>query len=133
MMPWQENILNEVMKGGRKPGEMTIMTSGRNIGKSMFSAQAIERLMKDLNSQPVSDMILNEGTVYGSRYHTVEPVGGSWLEMEKWCTSIFGDVGSPMWGEKKAPEPARRWYANNRKFWFKSEKDRDWFIVRWRS
>ena len=132
MYPWQENILKQVMSGGFKPGEMSIMTSGRQVGKSMFTAQAIDRLLKDLNSQPVTDMQLGEGTVYGSRYYTVQPVGGSWLEMEKWCGQVFGDTGT-IWGESKAPEPARRWYANNRKFWFKSEKDRDWFLVMWRA
>jgi hypothetical protein len=26
-----------------------------------------------------------------------------------------------------------RWYMNNRKFWFKTEKDRNWFMLRWSS
>ena len=133
LYPFQQKLLMAIESGGVKPGEMMIMSAGRQVGKSHFTAQAIERLMRDLNSQPVSDIVLNEGKVYGSRYYTVEPIGGNWLDMETWCTSIFGDVGSPMWGETTAPEPARRWYANNRKFWFKSEKDRDWFIIRWRS
>lgn len=133
LYPWQENILNQVMSGGFKPGEMQIMTSGRNTGKSMFTAQALKRLMDDLQRQPVVDMVMSEGTVYGSRYYTVEPIGGNWLEMEKWCGKVFGEGSRALWGESKAPEPARRWYANNRKFWFKEEKDRDWFILKWRS
>lgn len=131
MQPWQLDLLKKLE--GFKPGELTMMVSGRNVGKSMFSQQAIDRLLRDLNSQPVTDMVLNEGTVYGSRYYTVEPIGGNWLEMEKWCSETFGEGSRALWGESKAPEPARRWYANNRKFWFKSEKDRDWFIVMWRS
>jgi hypothetical protein len=103
-------------------------------GKSTYSAQAIERLMRDLNSYPVSNMMLSEGTVYGSRYYTVEPVGGNWLDMETWCLETFGETGS-IWHETKSltPQPLQRWYGNNRKFWFKEEKDRDWFILRWRS
>ncbi len=125
---WQKDLVTGIRKG-----EMTIMMSGRRAGKSVLTQQTIDRLMRDLNSQPVTDMQLGEGTVYGSRYYTVAPVGGSWLEMEKWCSEVFGEGSRALWGESKAPEPARRWYANNRKFWFRSEKDRDWFIVRWRS
>ena len=134
MYPWQQNILAQIHSGGFKPGEMMVMSAGRQTGKSMFTAQALKRLMDDLQRLPVVDMVMSEGTVYGSRYYTVEPIGGNWLEMEKWCVKTFGEGNvSPIWGEEKAPEPARRWYANNRKFWFKSEKDRDWFIVMWRS
>lgn len=131
--PWQKDIYEQVISGGFKPGEMMTMTAGRNVGKSVFSAQALKRLLDDLQNQKVIDMVLNTGTVYGSRYYTVEPVGGNWVEMEKWCSEVFGEGSRALWGEKNAPEPARRWYANNRKFWFRSEKDRDWFIVMWRS
>jgi hypothetical protein len=133
-MPWQENILNQVMNGGVKLGQLTIMTSGRNVGKSHFTQQTIDRLMQDLNSQPVSELVLSEGTVYGSRYYCVGPQGGNWPDMEQWCRDTFGPTGS-IWSETKnlTPEPLQRWYANNRKFWFKSVKDRDWFIIRWQS
>lgn len=133
LYPFQKQLLIDIESGGIKPGEMMIMMAGRQTGKSWFTAQAIDRLMRDINSQPVVDMVLNEGTVYGSRYYTVEPIGGNWLEMEKWCGEVFGEGSRALWGEKTAPEPARRWYANNRKFWFKNEKDRDWFLVMWRS
>ncbi len=131
--PWQEQIFDKITSGGFKPGEMMIMMSGRQVGKSFWTNQAIKRLMDDLNSNPVSEITLGEGTVYGSRYYTAAPIGGNWLEMEKWCSITFGEGCRALWGEKKAPEPARRWYANNRKFWFRSEKDRTLFIIRWSS
>lgn len=132
--PWQQKIMNTIMTSGIKRGELFTMTSGRQTGKSQFTAQTIKRLMDDLNRQPVSDLILSEGTVYGARYHCVEPVGGNWMDMEVWCLDTFGSCGQNMWGDgRKAPEPAQRWYMNNRKFWFRSEKDRDWFILRWNS
>lgn len=127
--PWQQQMVT-----GMKKGEMTIMMGGRQTGKSQMNAYA--RMFNDImnSNKPVSDLLLSEGKVYGARYYTVEPVGGSWLEMETWCTKVFGEGNiSPIWGEEKAPEPALRWYANNRKFWFRSEKDRDWFIVMWRA
>ncbi len=130
MHPWQKDLLTTV---SQSKGEMKIMMAGRNIGKSVFTQQAIDRLMRDLNSQPVSDMVLGEGKIYGARYYTVGPVGGNWLDMETWCTKTFGEGSRALWGEKTAPEPSLRWYANNRKFWFRDIKDRDWFLIRWNS
>lgn len=121
--PWQASLI-----AGFKKGEVRIMTAGRQTGKSMFTAQAIERLMRDLNSQPVTDLVLSENRVSGARYWCVEPVGGNWLEMETWCAATYGDTSKDgVW------TPGMRWYANNRKFWFRSEKDRDWFIIKWNS
>jgi hypothetical protein len=132
MLPWQQNIFDQITAGGFKPGEMMVISAGRQTGKSMFTQQAIERLMRDLNSQPVSDLTLSEGTVYGTRYYCVEPVGGNWPDMETWCLDTYGNPGSA-WDKNKAPEPNARWYMNDRRFWFRKEQDRDWFIIRWRS
>lgn len=111
--------------------ELKLTMSGRRAGKSVLTQQAIDRLMRDLNSRPVEDIVLSEGRVYGSRYHCVEPVGGNWLDMEIWCLDTYGNCGSA-WDENKAPEANARWYMNDRRFWFRTEKDRDWFILRWR-
>jgi hypothetical protein len=123
--PWQEKII-----GGIKPGEMTITTSGRQTGKSQM--QAYMRLWNDIHYQPVSDLKLSEGTVYGSRYYCVEPVGGSWIEMQEWCLNQFGDSGKHIWGSNEVPAPQERWYMNNRKFWFRDDADRLMFVMRWR-
>ena len=91
--------------------------------------------MKDLLERPIEQLNLGEGTVYGSRYYTVEPVGGHWRQMEDWCIDTFGSSTGSIWAEevdKKIPQPGERWYANNRKFWFREEKDRTMFILRWR-
>lgn len=127
--PWQQHALKQFK------GRGTVQITGRNAGKSYWTNQAIKRLMDDLAARPVEDLVLSEGTVYGSRYYCVEPIGGHWLDMEVWCYQTYGDCGDQdkIWGEKTAPEPAQRWYSNNRKFWFRDEKDRDWFIIRWRS
>ena len=114
-------------------GRGVVQITGRNAGKSQMTAQAIQRLMDDILSRPIEDLVLSEGTVYGSRYYCVEPIGGSWLDMETWCVSTFGVSGDNMWGQSRAPKPSERWYANNRKFWFRDARDRDWFLIRWRS
>jgi uncharacterized protein YheU (UPF0270 family) len=132
LYPWQENILNQVMKGGIKSGEMTIMTSGRNIGKSHFTALAIKRLMDDMLNRPVEDLVLSEGTVYGARYYCVEPVGGNWARMEMWCHDTYGEAAS-VWDAKSINWPdCGRWYMNDRRFWFRDDRDRTMFILRWR-
>ena len=110
---------------------MTQIT-GRNTGKSNFSAQALNRLWEDIAWSPVQDIVLSEGTVYGARYYTAQPVGGNWREMEAWCYETFGNSGENIWGEKEAPEPAQRWYMNNRKFWFRDDRDRMIFVLKWR-
>jgi hypothetical protein len=98
-----------------------------NKGRTAYS-----RLIDDIRQRPVEALICAEGTVYGHQYYTVQPEGGSWLDMETWCLDTFGETGS-LWNETKnlTPQPLQRWYMNNRKFWFKEQKDRDWFILRW--
>jgi hypothetical protein len=129
MYPWQIDLLDKMTK---YKGRGMIQITGRQIGKSAFSAQALKRMMDDLYSHPISDIKLSEGKVYGARYYTAEPIGGNWPEMEAWCYQTFGDDFYPIWGEGKAPEPAQRWYKNNRKFWFRSEADRTMFVLKWR-
>lgn len=133
LQPWQLDMLDKMTK---YKGKGFVQITGRGMGKSTlnstFSSQAFQRLWDDIHNRPVEELKLSEGTVYGSRYYTAEPVGGNWPEMEAWCYQTFGDDTRPIWGEKTAPEPAQRWYANNRKFWFRSEADRTMFVLKWR-
>jgi len=126
--PWQQRALDK-MKSFK--GKGVVQITGRNAGKSHWNSVAVKRLFDDIYSRPIEALIFDVGTVYGARYYTVEPIGGNWPEMEHWCYATFGDSGDNMWGEKKAPKPSERWYMNNRKFWFRNEKDRDWFVIRW--
>jgi hypothetical protein len=130
MYPWQLDILDKL--SSVETGELRIMMSGRRVGKSTFSGQAFQRLWDDIHQRPVENLIISEGTVYGARYYTVEPVGGNWLEMEAWCYETFGDDTQPIWGESEAPEPAQRWYKNAQKFWFLNEQDLTMFVLKWR-
>jgi len=127
--PWQLDMLDKMTK---YKGKGLVQITGRQTGKSAFSDQAFQRLFDDVMARPVEDLVLSEGTVYGARYYTVEPVGGNWLEMETWVLKTYGKSTGSIWAENKAPEPAQRWYMNNRKFWFRDEKDRTMFILRWR-
>lgn len=113
-------------------GKGVVQITGRNASKSVWTTKAINRLMEELAARPLEDIKLSEGTVYGARYYCAEPIGGHWREMETWCHRTFGESStSPIWGEAKAVNPGERWYMNNRKFWFRDEKDRTMFILRW--
>ena len=81
-------------------------------------------------------MILDTGTVYGARYHTVSPGWGApWEEMTKWCVKTFGPVTGSIWADTTTPsvipKPGERWYMNNSKFWFREQKDLEWFMLKW--
>lgn len=77
----------------------------------------------------------SEGTVYGARYYTVAPrfpahpptwYKPEWEAMLSWCIETFDPTP-----EDGVWTPGARWYVNNSKFWFRNEKDRDWFLLRW--
>ena len=68
------------------------------------------------------------GTVFGKEYLTVAPINaeGMWPDMMSWMVETFGpSADNGVW------TPDQRWYANNAKFWFRNQKDRDWFVLRW--
>ena len=134
---WQLDIMNKIQSTqGFKPGELHMIASGRQ-GKryaKCFGSQALQRLIDDLNGNPVTALKLSKGTVYSSRYYCVEPVGGNWLEMEKWCIQTYGESTGSIWAEEKykhAANAGERWYGNNRKFWFREEQDRTMFVLKW--
>lgn len=70
-----------------------------------------------------------EGRVYGARYLTVAPMNAEWQwpDMMQWMVETFGALDDSM----GVFTPNQRWYANNAKFWFRNQKDRDWFVLRW--
>ena len=125
--PWQQDLIDKMTTfKGRGLTQIT----GRQTGKSQM--QAYMRLWNDIQYRPVEELKLTEGTVYGSRYYCVEPVGGSWIEMQEWCLNQFGNSGKHIWGSNEVPAPQERWYMNNRKFWFRDEQDRLMFVMKWR-
>lgn len=126
MYKWQQEVIEKMTQ---YKGKGLVQITGRNTGKSYWSNQAVQRLMKDLMEQPISDIKLSEGTVYGNRYYCAEPIGGNWIDMEMWCMDTFGGPGDA-WD--KYPKPEARWYMNNRRFWFRDEIDRMVFVLKWR-
>lgn len=99
----------------------------------------MNRQILGLDSDDQYQLVYDTGTVYGARYYTVAPVWATrpfgpnpaWAEMMAWCVETFGKSEGSIWAEKTAPNPGERWYANNAKFWFRDQRDRDWFTLRW--
>jgi hypothetical protein len=96
-------------------------------------------VLKALGVYKDVELIRSSGTVYGLRYYTVEPrnlewqeTSSMWEDMMLWCFNQFGETGD-LWRETKnlTPEPNQRWYANDRKFWFRNEEDLLMFVLRW--
>jgi hypothetical protein len=134
LQPFQEKIFMDIESGGSKPGEMTVMMASRNTGKSTFaaSAAALRRLIDDaLKEKPLTDLVLTESKVFGARYYTIEPVGGNWDDMQAWCKQSFGEPAEVWEAHKFIWPDCGRWYVNDRRFWFRDIKDRDWFVMRW--
>jgi hypothetical protein len=92
-----------------------------------------EQMAKDIDTEILMDGLgwhkleLSEGRVYGVGYLTVHPNNSwQWNEMVQWMIDTFGPSAvDGVW------TPNMRWYANGAKFWFRNEKDRTLFILRW--
>ena len=87
---------------------------------------------------PEYQLKIDQGTVYGARYYTVQPLGWGWFEgevrwaeMMTWTVSTFGPSHGSIWAENTAPNPGERWYVNNSKFWFRKEEDLTLFVLKW--
>lgn len=106
-----------------------------NIELDPYVQAAAKALARDVDEQVLMsvlgwhELVISEGRVYGSRYLTVHPTNGNqWNNMMQWAVDTFGPSSSDgVW------TPNMRWYANNAKFWFRNQKDLDWFIMRWSS
>ena len=77
------------------------------------------------------NLVFSQGNAFGHNYLTVAPMTSEevWDDMIAWMVKTFGPSGT-----KDNPgvwTPNQRWYANNAKFWFRNQKDCDWFVLRW--
>lgn len=116
---WQLDLIERLQ--GYKPGEMAVMMPVQRTRKSQLM-----KMWNEIYYQEVPCVELSEGRVFDYPYYTAEPKGIPWNDMEVWCKETFGptpDVG--MW------EPSARWYMNGGRFWFREEKDRMLFVLRW--
>ena len=126
MYKWQQELLNKMTKF---KGKGLISMSGRQLGKSTMSNQAVERLIDDLGPYKLKLSVIE---IHDESYYEVKPVGWMhrdelrWNDMIAWVVDTFGPTARDgVW------TPGQRWYANNARFYFKDIKDRNWFVLRW--
>ena len=63
---------------------------------------------------------------YPKYSYWVQPMyysGVEWYAMADWMTKTFGDSD---WST-----PNSCWIGSDRKYWFRNEADRNWFMLRW--
>jgi hypothetical protein len=99
-------------------------------------ADAAQKIADDIDKQVLMSMgyvfdfylEYSKGRVFDQEYLTVAPMNaeGKWADMMSWMVETFGPTTLD-----GAWTPNQRWYANNAKFWFRDQKDRDWFVLRW--
>jgi hypothetical protein len=95
--------------------------------------QVADQMAKDIDAMVLMSALgwnsfdFSEGTVYGQKYLTVQPMSSvKWKEMEAWIVDTLGPTSvDGVW------TPDMRWYMNNSKFWFRDKKDLEWFLLRW--
>lgn len=101
-----------------------VMNTSRQAGKSQMALYM--RLWNDVFNHRPPSLEIAEGKVFGETYYTVRPRGIPWYELEPWCRETFGPTP-----EAGVWKPSARWYMNAEQFWFRDEKDRTLFILKW--
>ena len=80
------------------------------------------------------ELTIEERRMSGMRYYTIHPrlpemyyqVQQTWNDMVEWCVNTYGPSPTDgIW------TPGARWYVNNSKFWFREQKDLEWFVLKW--
>lgn len=107
--------------------DKAVVQVARQSGKSTLPWTHLSTLLKDVLHKDMARLIISTGTVFGQEYHSVEPVGGDWVGIIEWCYTTYGDPSDPKF------EAGGRWYTERRTIWFRDQKDRDWFVLRWNS
>jgi hypothetical protein len=93
--------------------------------------KAAQAMSDDIDKQVLKSMSMmfdfylehSTGTVYGQPYLTVTPRNADEKkcnDMKTWTIKNFGHPGLNA-----------GWYLTNSMFWFRDQKDRDWFVLKW--
>jgi hypothetical protein len=77
--------------------------------------------------------ILNDATVFGCKYFSLEPSWDKWGNRKeewdnwvRWCVLTYGGTGDLF-----TQEPVAKWYANSGRLWFRNEEDVTMFLLKW--
>ena len=119
---YQIDLYRKLVAGGMKKGEMSIISAGRQTGKSYLNQLYGNNLCKEilLPMKPEPKYKFSRAYWYIAEFHDRQ-----YFEVEKWCSEQFGP--HPMY-----PDAWSRWYHKYQdRIHFRDEKDYAWFVLRW--
>ena len=128
LYPYQQALWDKISQGGFKKGEMTIISAGRQTGKSYYQKMFLNKLYGTnlckeimLSMKPAPKYKFSRAKWYEADYDWIN----NYVEVVEWCTEQFG------------PHPTQqdawsRWdHRYEGKIYFRDEKDYIWFTLRW--
>lgn len=144
--PYQQALYNKIAQGGFKAGEMQIISSGRQSGKSMLNAIYNNNLCKEITLPGQEYLQLVElkmgfADLTTNRINQRKKVKQYNFSRANWYVAEFRWQDQPKvlaWcSQQFGPHPANpdawsRWH--NRyvgKIMFRDAKDYEWFALRW--
>ena len=71
LKPYQQTLMDKLQAGGFKPGEMSIISAGRQTGKSMYYSYAYDALKNRSMTPPAKFTILDQAEVDGETWYTI--------------------------------------------------------------
>lgn len=119
----------KIAEGGFKKGEMAIISTGRQTGKSYYmnalknrilGTNLCEEIVLPMFSQPQSKYKFSRANWYVAEFDDKH-----YFEVEEWCAKHFGP-------HPKNPDAWSRWvHKYSEKIHFRDEKDYVLFMLRW--
>lgn len=115
-----------------------VLYTSRNSGKT--SIKALSQILRDAFNTPevLQKLVCAEVDRNNVTWYTIEPLISEsfngrnyiWPKMEAWAKETFGEPADA-WDTDNFIWPVDgRWFMNNRKFWFRYEKDRTMFVLK---
>jgi hypothetical protein len=127
LMSYQQAMLDKLNNGGFKPGQMTLYSSGRQTGKSMYMNLLKTRYYGTNLCKEIVFPMKPEPKYKFSRakWYVAELDWGQQTEVLEWCTQQFGP-------HSENPDAWSRWcHRAWTEIHFRDAKDYEWFLLRW--
>ena len=123
LLSYQQALLNRLRSGGSLPGEMSIITSGRQIGKSYITT-----LYRNEISPPMRKVKEAKYKFSRAKWYTASYNGHEFVDVHSWCIEQFGPPD-------RCPDAWSRW-GFSVELWltdiyFRDEEDYVLFLLRW--
>ena len=119
-LSYQQALWDKLNEGGFKQGELSVMSSGRQIGKSMWN-NVWNNLCREILLEPMKEQKYK----FSRKWHIGQFQWKDQQEVHEWCQENFG----PM---LRTPDAWSRWKTMpGNQIAFRDEGDLVLFILRW--